>query len=153
MVDSRRETLIQNIITQLETISVANGYETNIGANVFEWRETPLQESELNCITVRDTNNSTEIAIQKHEHTLNLDVEIFAKNSTPQLMRKAIADVVKCIGVEAKKATPFTVAQSVKPVSDEVIENDQEKVSFSGILLKFEIEYVTDPWDPYNDNN
>lgn len=143
-----RQTLINNIKTQLQTITVANSYETNLGSNVFEWRESPLQQSELPAIILRDPSNQLVKTFGKHESVLRLELEIYTQG-TPATMRKAIADVIKCIGVEGKKDNPFTVAEVIKFAGDEEIETEHTEHKFAGVKMTFEIEYITDPWDPF----
>ena len=143
-----RQTLVDNINTQLQTITTGNGYETNLGSNVFEWRETPLQQSELPGIIFRDPSNQQSKTFGKHESTLRLEIEVYTQG-LPAIMRKAIADVIKCIGVEGLKANPFTVAEVVKFSGDEEIDASHTEHRFSGVKMTFEIEYLTDPWNPF----
>ena len=131
-----RQTLIDNIKTQLQTITTGNGYETNLGSNVFEWRETPLQQSELPGIVIRDPSNQQTKTFGKHESVLKLEIEIYTQG-LPVVTRKAIADVIKCIGVEGLKDQPFTVAEVVKFSGDEEIDASHTEHRFAGVKMNF----------------
>jgi len=48
------QNIIAKIIANMLTISIANGFSFNISGHVFEWRETPLGNSEYPAIIVRD---------------------------------------------------------------------------------------------------
>lgn len=143
-----RQTLVDNIKTQLQTITTGNGYETNLGSNIFEWRETPIQQSELPGIIFRHINNQRSITFAKDVCVLRLEIEIYTQG-LPAIMQKAIADVIKCIGVEGSKVNPFTVAEVIKFAGDEEIDASHTEHRFAGVKMTFEIEYIIDPWNPF----
>ncbi len=142
-----RQSIIDTIDTQLKTILTANGYDTDLGSNVFEWRQVPLQASELPALIYRDAMSETEIIVlDKHTHKLTLEVEVKTEPGAIDgtLARKMIADVVKAIGVDH---TWGALAIKTDPLNSEIIfdEGGKEKI-ISGAIINFEIMYRTDLW-------
>ena len=97
MADSIRTDIIQALITRLELILVAGGYETNMGQNIKEWREPNLEESDLPGMVVKDVLDEVEEGITEvgsFLHTLTFECEIVAIESSviPDIARKCLAD-------------------------------------------------------------
>ncbi len=140
-----RQSIIDAIDTQLKTILIANGYDTDLGSNVFEWRQVPLQESELPALIYRDVTSEIEIIVlDRHTHILNLEVEVKTQpgSTSGSLARKMIADVIKAIGVDH---TWGALAIKTDPVSSEIVFEQHEKI-ITGAIINFEITYRTDLW-------
>ncbi len=152
MADSIRQLIINAIDSRLKLITIANGYETNIGGKVFEWRAVPVEEIDLPCIIYRDlssVNSVLTIGIGGyHESNLNIEVEVIcaAGSVTPSTIRKMLADVIKAIGVDA---TWSGLASSTDPVSDAITIEQNEKI-IGGANITFTITYRTKRWDAYN---
>ncbi len=47
MADSKRQQIISAIKTGLQSITIANGYETDLGSSIYEWRLAEYQSMEL----------------------------------------------------------------------------------------------------------
>lgn len=147
MADSKRQIILNAIDTALKTIKIANGYETDLGNNIFEWREEPLQESELPAAIWRDTDEPVEFTIGAHEHKLTVEIELYAVGPTsPTILRKLIADVVKLVGANL---TWSGNAEDTKPQTED-IKTEKESRRIAGALVKFEVIYTTNRFDPYN---
>jgi hypothetical protein len=148
MTTSIRQQIITAVDTRLKTITTVNGYNTNLGNNIFEWRDAPLQESELPGAVYRDLQQTTVMAVGYHEHALALEILILLSGTeAATTIRKLIADVIKCVGTDR---TWGTLAEDTLPVSDEEIAIEHAGKKIGGISLKFIIQYVTKPFDPYN---
>lgn len=148
MADSIRQQIIDAIDTRLKTILVVNGYKTNAGQHVYEWRETPLDESLLPAIVYRDVNcDNSFMATGVHFHKMNMEIEVVcaAGTTTPAGAREIIADVVKAIGTDIEWGN---LAINTYPGIDEMqVEQNDKKIA--GILMRFEIHFRTKEWDPY----
>lgn len=147
MTDSIYQDVIDAFKTLLQTITTTNSYETNLGSNVYEWRPTALEENELPGLIFRDSPGKTDIAIQKHQHNINVDLEIVVSGSTtPATMRKCISDVIKCIGTDL---TLSGLCEDIIYGDAPEMETEQANKYFGSIVMKFIIIHLTDPWNPY----
>lgn len=146
MPDSKRQKIVTAIDTALKNIKTSQGYETDLGDNVFEWREEPLQETEIPGAIWRDTDAPVDETFGEHLHKMILEVELFSSGaSAPALLRKLIADVVKMIGANL---TWGGLAEDTRPQTED-IKTDRESKRIGSALLKFEILYLTARFDPY----
>lgn len=146
MADSKRQQIVTRIDLGLKTILVAAGYETNLGRNVYEWREEPLTKSKLPAAVWRETDRTVEATIGEHEHTLTVEIQLVATGaSAPQTLRKMIADVVKMVGVNL---TWNGLAEDTKPPV-ETVSSERDKSRVAGATLTFDVIYRTGRFDPY----
>jgi len=149
MSDSRRQLLVDAVRTRFATILVSGGYETNIGAKLFEWRVTELETADLPALNFRDTRNVTEQKLSHiHQHALEFEADVLTAgvSETPKQIRKMIADVVKCIGVDR---TWGGIAYDTDPKED-VLGMDQAGLIAGGARIKFVIKYRTRSFNPYS---
>ncbi len=104
---SKRQTIVDAILTRSATMIVANGYQTNIGAKTREWHVTSLDNAQLDTLIIRDLDdvkrrdpngeNSS-----KHTWALRVlfDAVLTPADGNPAKARKAIADIKKMIAVD-----------------------------------------------------
>lgn len=150
MPDSLRQQIIDAVDTRFKTILTANGYETDLGQNVFHWKENAFEQDHLPCLEYRDVSDPPEdIAFQLRLHTITLEVRAYAKGSdVDKTARKLIADIVKCIGTDL---TWGGLAEDTEQISvPGEINMDHAEKKIAGTLLVFEIEYTSDRFDPYS---
>jgi len=57
---SVRQQIIDAVRARLATIRIANGYNSEIGANVLEWQTTPIPVESLPAVCMRDTETEIE---------------------------------------------------------------------------------------------
>ncbi len=150
MADSKRQDIIDALDTRLRTILTAGGYETDLGSNVFEWRATALQESELPGLIYRDISCEPveNTASLYQEFFLNIEVEIItvSGSTTASQIRKMIADVYKAIGTDDKWGG---LALGTFSDGDEMNIEQAEKI-IGGATVSFHVHFATVEWDPYN---
>ena len=148
---STRQKIITELETKLKTVLVVNGFETDAGLNVFEWRDAPLQESELPGMVYRDMQDPITQSKTTHIHDLSIEIECFAAGSgVPTTLRKMIADVNKVLGETTTdgRVTFSALAIDVFPESEEmVVEQDSRRLMSAAI--KFSIQYHTRKFDPF----
>ncbi|MFH2073973.1 MAG: hypothetical protein ABIJ57_01310 [Pseudomonadota bacterium] len=137
--------------TLLKTILVANGYNLNSGSNVFWWRDSPLQISELPGILCMDTVDTTVRAIGQHEHALTIELIISLESSdTGATARQAIADVIKALGTNVSPNVCLGgYAEDINPPDSELFEVSHEGIRGYGVMMTFQIIFATSPFDPY----
>lgn len=146
MATSVRESIVASIITRLQTITTINGYETNLGSNVFDWKVIDVQESDLPCVTVKDTSEDVEVRGRNHLCRLQIELEAKAAGVDKSIPRKVLADVQKAIGVDPNFDNQVT---STEPVENETLDFEQQNKVFSSIIMKFVVNYATLAFQPY----
>lgn len=159
MADSQRQKLVDAVKARFQAILTSGGYETDLGSNVFVWRDlidVPLDPSELPACSVWDVKDTTDQKITSiHENTLDFEVHVVFSNDTTTAVkvRKGIADVRKAIGVDRQ-----WTYQSVRLARDTVNTSDQIMVNQAGKVIgaakiNFSIIYRTTGWDPYTNRS
>lgn len=157
MADSIRQKIVDAVEARLETILTSGGYETDIGQNVFVWRDTdrvPFKSDELPALVIFDKQcEHTEEGevLSRHRFRLTMIVDVFADSSTGDtFVRKAISDLHKAIGVDQQWTVSGTkLALITRPVMDQ-IDIEQKEEIISAARFAFMIEFRTNRWDPYN---
>lgn len=153
MATSKRDGIITAIDTRLKTIFVAGGYELNLGSNIYWWIMRPLDpDSDLPAICLKDRDAITWSGIGEHLHELEISVEIYMKpayTAAAATMRKAIADMIKCIGVDV---TWGGLAQDTLLPPEETLAIEQQEYCFVAVGFRFVVQFLTNAWDPYNYN-
>lgn len=157
MADSIRQKIVDAVETRFQGILTSGGYETNLGNNVFVWRDTqkvPLTSDELPALVLFDKQcEGTEDGqvLNRHHFRLTMIADIFTDSSTGDtFVRKAIADLHKAIGVDEQwTVSTVKLAIRTKPVMDQIDIEQQEEI-ISAARFAFVIEFRTNRWDPYN---
>lgn len=148
MPDTIRQQIVTAIDTRLKAIKTTAGYQTNLGNNVFQWRTTAIDaDNEMPCATHRDTQDTIDLTIGLHLHTLKIEIGVFAKGSTsPAEMRKLIGDIHEMTGSDV---TWGGLAEDTKIISEKIISAHEEN-KFMGIEVELEVEFTTKVFDPFS---
>lgn len=151
MADSRRELIFKAVVTRFAGITVAGGYETNLGNGVKQWRVTDFKDDELPLLNLRDVECITDQKIGHHEHRLKIEAIAVSQLDVSdgvlggRRARKMAADLHKAIGVDRKWGG---LATDTNPIRDIVL-IEQDKVTLASVKFEFEIVYRTGAYDPY----
>ncbi len=97
---TKRQEIVEAIKVRLPSIRTANGYGTDLGLHVFEWKVTAFGEGELPGVCFRDTEQTVaELTGGYRNNSLTVEFILGAASGalTPGIVRQAIADVVRCI--------------------------------------------------------
>ena len=101
---ANRQGIITALKNQLGNISIANGYESDIGANVDEWRTTPYSTSECPVIDIRDEESNVDEDMNNTLTNKALDITITVyddpASTAATAARKYIRDVLKAISTD-----------------------------------------------------
>lgn len=153
MADSLRQKIVDAIIVRMSSILTTNGYVTNIGSNVHDWR-TQLHEDELPAVSVCDL--TAEIVTpdgvsnpRRVAHRLGVQIRIHAvRNETPANIRAMIADVTRAIGTDDRwHSGGVGLAMTTRPVRDGFL-IPQETFEVIGGFVEIEVSYLTEKWNP-----
>ncbi len=143
----REQTIIDNIIARLGLIQGSPDYHTELGTNVFEWRENkPFESHEVPAAVVRDVHDDMNVQpTHPHDvHFLRVEIDIIAAatTSTAAVTRQMKFDVIKAIGVDK--------TWSDQAINTELVEATtnvhQEKNIVEGATIVILIHYRTDKW-------
>ena len=100
---TRRQEIVDAIKARLQTLQVANGYGTELGLHVFEWKVTAFADSELPGVAFRDTEQ-TVAELTGGFRNVSLTVEFIlgaaSGAATASVVRQGIGDVVRCIDTD-----------------------------------------------------
>jgi len=153
MADSIRETVLQALKTALEGITIANGYETDMGKTVERGLRVPLEEDELPAIVI--VEGEEDVASEPFaKNTCYLQVEIHGyvtftdsdEGNWSAIGNKQIADIVKLIGLNQNLGG---LAIDMQPAKRMNYEPESETV-IKAVQVDFIIQYRTGYLDPYN---
>ncbi|MFA4871378.1 MAG: hypothetical protein WC623_24480 [Pedobacter sp.] len=144
MAETLRQQILDKVKARLQTILVANGYSSNLGSSVFEWRVEPFATSELPALVYRDPSDDISQA-EGHRNHLTLEIEIVTASETISAVRKKIADVILAIGTDTQWDG---LAIDTIPGNDEII-IDQKDKTISGVSMRFTVFFRTKEWKPY----
>jgi len=144
----KRQQIIDTIKTKLAAIKTANGYYTNIGDNVFEWKANPMETSKLPGVEVRDTEETllsaeSQSTYNLHDFMMTVELKVLCAESTPTAtVRKMIIDVYKLIGANL---TWSDYAIYTYLISN-AIDLDQQNKLIAGATITIQIYYRTTAW-------
>lgn len=156
MADSIRQKLVNEIKRRLTAITIANGYETDIGTGpINEW-PVAYQAEELPALGIFDLINATaqEYAQEKRiMNQLGFQVRIFLpRDPDPTLVRKMIADVLRATITDpttgARDATLGGLAVDMQPEEDGFIV-PKETFQIDGAAVGFNVQFLAAPFNAY----
>ena len=149
MTDTIRELTLQDIVTQLENINTANGYNTNCGQNVARAQMEFLLES-LPATMVLPGDESAERAYGEQSLTMSLDIYALHKRDDTDiavLAEQMLGDLISClVGGQSNISYIDSLAYTGGGVDDWPAPEDQGL----SVRASFEIEYTTVIGDPYS---
>ena len=147
MADTIRQQIMAALKTRLDTISTANGYETD--ATVYEWHVTDVSSDDLPVLDIRDSEQVTAAAVQEDEHTITGEITALAAGSASaaaSAVRNLIGDTVKAIGTDV---TFGGLAQDTQ-IDGDVITIDHEDKRIAGATITVRIIYTTPHMNPFS---
>jgi hypothetical protein len=145
---SKRQDIVGEINTRFAAITVDNGYNTDIGLNLTEWKLDDFPEAELPGGSWKDSEGTAAQSEKKnaHEHTMDIVFSGYCKaaaEDVAELAREIIEDVHKAIGVDA-----FWNTNAVRTAPGKnLIEIEQDNKTIARVTVYFSIFYVTKPWE------
>ena len=142
MADTIRQQIITAIDTQLKTISVANGYRTELGATVQEWDVTPLDpDSETYRLEYRDEEEArADLTVGEHTMGLVMVIRVLTSGSTSAAdIREMISDVAKAM---YEDPTFGGLAYDTNQAAPAILDKDEAADTASGAEIRFLIEYT-----------
>lgn len=140
MADSIAQQIMNAIGTRLQGITIANGYNTNAGNNVFADRVTPLIETELPGLIYRDPEEDEEaLTMGYHQMTLKVEIEAvtYGAIAPKDVRNKLIADVKKAVRTDL---TWGGLALDTR-ITGRSLQIEQKDHLIAGATIRLEIDY------------
>lgn len=147
---TKEEEIISAIKTKLQTITVANGFNTEVGSNVNDFNDMTIPKDTSEYCEIRDPQ--TNFAQKgdpdyiENAHAQQMIVEIFVQFEKKDITyaRKAAADIYKMIGVNKwwfndNYQIRFTALRHQKVVN-------QEDREITGLKVFIICHFVTYEW-------
>lgn len=156
---TKRQRIVELVVARMQSIRIANGYETDAGALVEKWAsrfdEQDLAGQPSKCaLGVYDLPDEVSKASRDAKgstHRLRVQVRIFQTKFGDDELRTIIGDVVAAVGTDLLWTDPETgkyLAMDTEPSSEGFIV-PTEAMEVSGGAVAFIIVYPTAVFDPY----
>jgi len=147
---TKEEQIISSFISKLQTITVTNGYLTDIGNNVNDFNDKTIPRESSSYVEVRDTQTNF---LQKgddgflenaHKQQMMLEIFIQLNKKDISFTRKAVTDVYKVIGLNKwfywdQMKIRFIPLRHQKAVN-------QEDREISAVKIFLICEFITPEW-------
>jgi len=147
MSDTIRDQIIQALKTRLETITVANGYETNI-ANVYDYKADTIDPSLMPAANIKDPNESQLRRGRNLHCSLEIEIIIHIAGNNRAAIRNFYGDIVKAIGVDVRFGG---LSQNTFPAGNASVANENSvSDEVMSMTLSFQIDYVTQNFNLFN---
>ena len=166
-----REQIIERVIAQLETITVANGYHNNIGAGYVYRQESILEQGHTPAISVwelAETRERNKYGGTIRELTIRVEalVQVNGDKHPAEVSNELLGDIEKALIMGDMSLDEFiddiqdVAAEIIQvPVNRKLTEILSESISeithlplnwkIAGATINFEIKYTTEWGDPY----
>ena len=144
-----RQTIVNNLKTLLQTITIANGYYTALGSNVYLFRTIPMQADELPAVVIFDKGENIDTegitgSVNIWNRVLNVTLQVVCAGSTVDTtVRKLITDIYKALGTD----TTLTSTCIDVITTGNQIEIEQESKLIAGASLDIIISYRTNKYN------
>ena len=137
------------LISGLQSISLVNGYLTDIGQYVSHWDVQVVKHDEKYDVNVKDRTNEHSLG---HRETLNVKIVLICKTTDNyDSLNKMMLDINKCVyGIQKTigDAIGFSSLR-ILPVTEgaEFLLDKENKKGFAE--MEFNIEHrISEKWDP-----
>jgi hypothetical protein len=137
MATSVRRLIVAAIVTQLKTITIGNGYNTEIGTSVVDWSIGTIDQADLPQIEVKDPSE-----VSERRGTLDyaeLQIEIVGRIvDTLDNARNLLTDITEAMKVGP--AYPSNVYLSTLIEKPELLPDEKDKHAVK-VTLAYEVKY------------
>lgn len=148
----KRQQIVDKVKERFALISLANGYQTDIGLKQTEWNPGPKgadpEADELPGHDIRDEVETTAIKDKNAgSYDRELEFVVIAEHkeadASATLARKALEDMIKAVNVDP---TWGSLARRTIPLEED-INVDELGQQIGAARLKFKVEYSRRPWE------
>ncbi len=138
---SKRQDIITALEARLQTITIANGYNTDAGGRVFVWRTAQVEPAEAPCLLVEDTKlkRKYDTVMGQVHNRLHCAVLAVMVGQDDEAARVLEADIIKCLGTWQ---TAGGLADRLLVVESDIAMEPHGKI-IGAALSAVEVEYYT----------
>jgi hypothetical protein len=136
----------------MQGITIANGYQTDIGASVHDWPvrvQGTKQADELPLLGVYDVEGTTQrdsFDAKKTQRQLTIQLRCYIRKDTPSReLRKIIGDIEQAISVDERWNK---LAVATMPSREGVV-IESENFETSAVAVEIVIHYLTCAFNSY----
>lgn len=152
MANSIRETIILKFLSLAAGITVANGYNTNMGSNVCR-AEAQIDEASLPAVNVIPGAEEAVQEYTKDHITATVQLEGFVKHGTSNssvIAEQILADLRKRFTLAATVVSEFwPICQSVRYLGGGSNTYASAGAEVTGFMIQVEVRYITLEGNPY----
>jgi hypothetical protein len=143
----KRQAIIDFLDANLKQISVSNGFNTDAGKNVFDWRSYPITSAEIPAIVYNDNLAKIEKEGPIGFFRWVLRVQIAFYGNSAKEVRNGIADILKVIKIcDSSKFGGQAVDVSLAVDSSEMV-IERHNTESGASLVAVEIIYDAPLWE------
>lgn len=142
-----RQQIVTAVAARLATILTANGYQTDLGENVFQFKPEPWTTTEMPGTDLREEVTDDTLSFGLEIHTMKVICRCMVTGAASnEDVRKVHGDITTMVGTDP---TWGGLAQNTGLVTARLAEVRQAEELFSGVDVTFDIEYTTGIHDAY----
>lgn len=142
----KRLDILQKLEERLKSISVANGYFTNIGSNVCYQKITPFEYLSTGGINFGDKVQSVKEINNKHEHSLFVEIEaVVFEDLALFYSNQVLADLIEAIGLD-QTFDRTCLSTTIDPEQSIFVSVDVQGAKAVKVAVNLVILYRTELW-------
>lgn len=145
-----RQQIVDALVVRLKAITIANGYASDIGLNVYSWFPENLSTDVLPLLMINDLGDTlTDSGRDQVEHTLRIQIEghISGGVTTHEAVRALIGDIAKVV-MDPEDRTMGGVCDTMQLLDGGTIQLEQQAEQTVGAAtLALGVTYRTDRGD------
>jgi len=143
---TKRGEIVAEIKNLLKNISQSNGYNTDIGQNIQEWRVSAVETILLPVVIIEDKEeifSEENSIIGKKDRILNISIKILADVDNIEDLRAMVEDVFVCLGANENLSGKV---QDMDVNSVEIdVEQNKERLAMASISLS--VKFMSERWE------
>lgn len=148
----KRQKIVDKIVSLCEGISVANGFETDIGLLVGDWVKN-YEEHELPAVAVCDLEEEVQTDMNDEDidiYRLTVLIRVqFGSMTRPSVARLAIADLLKAIGTNVRLDDGEELLALRVDLKRTGFTQSEEALQIATANVELDVYYHTPRWDYY----
>jgi hypothetical protein len=142
-----RDQLVQALKARLETITVANSYETEVN-NVYDYKTDTIDPDLMPAANIKDVSEESVRRGLIFHNKLSIEISIHIAGNVRTDIRNFKGDVTKAIGTDVSFGG---LSQNTFPPDNESFTNEgMVSDEVMAMTLAFQIDYLTKNFDNFN---
>jgi len=147
MADSKRQRLVDALVTRLKLINGSGGYDINLASRVEDSR-TSWQQEELPAVSVFDNEDVSHPTSSANAlnivHEMSVVIRgLCEQGTTAATARKLIKDIQRAIRQDDKWTVSGTpLAMQTRQIRDHIVRND-DSYEIEGCEVEIAVQFIT----------